>query len=54
MEYEYCVYQSKHKFDEFIINKLIEQGWEIYAKNIKYGHTYYCKGRKPKKFICII
>lgn len=48
MEYEYCVYQSKHKFDEFIINKLIEQGWEIYVKNVKYGRTYYCKGRKPK------
>ena len=48
MEYEYCTYQSKHKFDEFIINKLIEQGWEIYVKNVKYGRTYYCKGWKLK------
>lgn len=50
MEYELCVHQSKHKSDEFIINKLIEEGWEFYGENIKYGCTYFYKGEEPKHF----
>lgn len=51
MEYELCVYQNKHKFGESVINRLIEEGWELYGENIKYGCTYFYKGEEPKKYL---